>query len=136
MLQNTSEIRVRYQETDAMGIAYHGNYLTWFEIARINLLDTLGIPYRELEKQGYLLPVLEAQARYFLPSHFDERLQITCMIAEMPRVKIRIEYIVTREEKRLTNGYTLHAFMDRNGCAIKPPDCFISALKPHFMQSS
>lgn len=115
-----------------MGITYHGNYLTWFEIARIEMLDGLGIPYRELEAQGYMLPVLEAYARYHAPSRFDDRLSLSCSIAELPRVKIRIDYAITRDGKKLTTGHTQHAFMDRDGFAIKPPECFMSAIRDAF----
>lgn len=135
MITHRSQIRVRYQETDGMGIVYHGNYLTWFEVARIDMLDALGLPYRTLEDRGFRLPVLEANARYHAPARFDDRLEIFCSIQALPRVKIRIDYIVTRNDKKLTTGYTLHAFMDDSGFAIKPPDCFMDALRPHFQTS-
>ncbi|NBP90463.1 MAG: hypothetical protein EBU50_04445, partial [Opitutae bacterium] len=59
MLEASVETRVRFAETDAMGVTYHGNYLPWFEMARVAMLDKIGYPYRELEKDGFLLPVLE-----------------------------------------------------------------------------
>ena len=61
MLRVTTSIRVRYQETDKMGIAYHGNYFTWLEVARIHLLDSIGCPYKELEEDGYFLPVIRCE---------------------------------------------------------------------------
>lgn len=132
MIRTESQIRVRYQETDAMGIVYHGNYLTWFEIARIEMLDTLGIPYKSLEDQGFMLPVLEAHARYLAPARFDDRLTIACLIKDMPRLKIRIEYEVSCQDKLLTTGHTLHAFMDKDGYPIKPPESFMRVLKESF----
>lgn len=117
-----------------MGIAYHGNYFTWFEVARIEMLESLGLPYRELEADGYLLPVLEAHARYGTPARFDDLLTIDCSIAEMPRVKIRIDYIVRRGDTQLTTGHTLHAFMDRDGYALKPSERFLTTLREHWKQ--
>ena len=82
MIQATVETRVRFAETDAMGVTYHGNYLPWFEMARVALLDQLGTPYRELEKSGFLLPVLEAGLKYHRPSHFDDRVRITVQLLD------------------------------------------------------
>ena len=80
-----------------MGIVYHANYFTWFEIARIDLLDSVGCPYKALEKEGFLLPVLEINARYQAPAGFDDVLDVEATISEVPRVKIRIDYRVLRD---------------------------------------
>ena len=82
MLQATVETRVRFAETDAMGVTYHGNYLPWFEMARVALLDQLGTPYRQLEQEGFLLPVLETGLTYHRPSRFDDRVRITVTLAD------------------------------------------------------
>ena len=63
MVKDVTSIRVRYQETDKMGIAYHGNYFTWLEVARIHLLDSIDCPYSKLEKAGYFLPVISCSCR-------------------------------------------------------------------------
>ena len=63
-MKSAIEVKVRYQETDQMGVVYHGNYFTWFEIARVQLLEDLGFPYRELEKKGYFLPVLHCSCDF------------------------------------------------------------------------
>ena len=68
MLSASVDIRVRYKETDQMGVVYHANYFTWFEIARIELLDQMGCPYLDLEKKGYLLPVLTCSASFQSPA--------------------------------------------------------------------
>lgn len=132
MITATAEIRVRYAETDGMGIAYHGNYLPWFEVARCALLENIGLSYKGLEADGFLLPVLEAQLRYLSPARFDDRLSITARISELPRVRIQIEYEVRRDRQLLTTGHTVHAFMNRAGQAIKPPrvvqDTFAAAF--------
>jgi len=99
MPQATVETRVRFAETDAMGVTYHGNYLPWFEMARVALLDQLGCPYRELEKQGFLLPVLETGLTYHRPSYFDDRVRITVTLAEKPRARLHLTYKVERGDE-------------------------------------
>jgi acyl-CoA thioester hydrolase len=127
-----SEIRVRYQETDKMGVAYHGNYLTWFEFARVDMLDQLGIPYIKMEEQGFMLPVIEANARYLLPCYFDDRLKIETMIKKEPRVKIQVHYNIYRADEKVCQGHTVHAFIDQNRKICKPPEQFSDALKNLF----
>ncbi|MDR2981280.1 MAG: acyl-CoA thioesterase [Puniceicoccales bacterium] len=121
MITASSEIRVRYAETDAMGIAYHGNYLAWFEVARVALLDKLGLPYKALDDAGFLLPVLEVGIRYIASARFDDKLTITASMSEQPRVRIHIDYTIHLGDQLITTGHTLHAFMNRTGQAIKPP---------------
>ena len=87
MLSASVDIRVRYKETDKMGVVYHSNYFTWFEVARIELLDNLQCPYKELEKDGFLLPVLSCNASFHLPALFDDRLIVTVKIRDFPKNK-------------------------------------------------
>ena len=129
MLEHQCEIRVRYQETDAMGVVYHGNYFIWFEIARISMLDALGMPYRQLEAEGYLLPVLEIHAKFQKPCYFDDRVQVTCRIIEPPRLKIRIEYEVNKGGILCSTGCSQHVFTTPQGKAIKPPELFMDSLR-------
>jgi len=121
MISATVPIRVRYAETDGMGVAYHANYLAWFEVARTQLLEDLGVSYRRLEEDGYLLPVVEASLKYFAPSRYDDRLEVLARVAEPPRARIRIEYEVRRDGKLLVSGFTVHGFMNRDGMPLKPP---------------
>jgi acyl-CoA thioester hydrolase len=121
MITSSAEIRVRYSETDAMGVAYHANYLSWFEVARTEMLAQIGLPYKELEARGYLLPVLEAGLRYIASSRYDDRLIVTATMADLPRVRIRIDYAVHKDGQLITTGHTVHAFMNRDGQAVKPP---------------
>lgn len=129
MPQATVETRVRFAETDAMGVTYHGNYLPWFEMARVALLDQLGCPYRELEKQGFLLPVLEAGLTYHRPSHFDDRVQVTVSLTERPRARMRLTYKVERGGELLVEGFTVHAFVSRDFKAIRPPEALEAAIE-------
>lgn len=135
MITARCPIRVRYAETDAMGVAYHGNYFTWFEAARVHLLDEVGLPYREIESRGLMLPVLEAHAEFRKPARFDDRLEVEVTITEKPGVRLRIDYRVRRPgdgEDVLCEGYTRHAFMDRSGRAARPDRQFLDLMKRHF----
>jgi YbgC/YbaW family acyl-CoA thioester hydrolase len=133
MLFTSVEIRVRYSETDAMGITYHANYLSWFEVARTALFSEIGMSYKKLDDAGFLLPVLEAGMRYIAPSRYDDVLTVTASISEEPRVRIRVDYEVRLAGKVITTGHTVHAFMNRAGQAIRPPqevrDGFVKAFE-------
>ena len=128
MLKFSTEIRARYVETDRMNVVYHSHYFVWFEIARIELLTRLGLPYRDLEAQGLFIPVLEAQANYKNPAHFDDCLKVELRLSEPPRARFRFDYTVKRESKVLTTGHTVHAFMDASGKALRPPQNFLDCI--------
>jgi len=129
MISANVGIRVRYQETDQMKVVYHANYFTWFEAARIELLDQLGCPYRELEKNGYLLPVLHCEAKFKKPAHFDDRLTIKVLIKEPPTAKVKIDYQVFRGGDLLCSGNSTHAFIDKQGKLIRPPAAFLEKTR-------
>lgn len=131
-LSASLRIRVRYAETDQMAVAYHGNYLPWFEVARTQCLREHGLPYQQLEQEGFLLPVIEVQARYLKPARYDDELDVTATISERPGVRIRIDYEVRRNGELLATGQTLHVFIDRSGRAIRPPASFQDLIRRHF----
>jgi len=108
-------MRVRYAETDQMGVAYYGRYFEFFEQARAELLRSLGLPYAEIEKQGTLLPVIEAHARYLRSATYDELLEVESIIREQPAARIRIDYVVRKsgEKEPLVEGHTVHIFLNR-----------------------
>lgn len=122
------EIRVRYAETDKMGITYHANYFVWFEEARIHLLDDLGVKYTTLEAEGYFLPVVECQARFISPVLFDDVVRVVTTLEDSNRAKFRIDYVVWVGERKVTTGYTYHAFMDGDGRVVRPPTRFLDAV--------
>lgn len=132
MIESESQIRVRYAETDAMGIVHHRHFLTWFELARIEMMDNVGLPYRDLEKEGALMPVLEVHSKLLKPAYFDDRLTIKLWVNERPRVKLKVEYKVLRGEEILITGETLHAFINREGKPIRPPQSFMKVMEPYF----
>lgn len=129
MLSAETEVRVRYAETDAMGIVHHGSYIPWLEVGRIHLLDTLGLPYSEMEKQGYRLPVLRVSLQYRSPAHFDERVRVMAKLETLPAVRFQIHYLLQRGESLLADGFTEHAFVGSDGYPIRPPAHFRERIK-------
>jgi acyl-CoA thioester hydrolase len=119
-----STVRVRYAETDQMGIAWHGQYFAWFEVGRTDLLRSQGLTYRELEAQGLRLPVIEAQARYLKPALYDDVLEVRTRVTSLSGVRIGFAYEVHREGEKalLATGSTAHAAVDAKGRPQRLPE--------------
>ncbi len=132
MLESRTQITVRYAETDMMGIVYHGNYLPWFEVGRTTLLKECGLPYRELEAQGYRLPVIEVGVKYFKPALYDDSLTVITRLKERPTLRIRLEYEVRRGDELLVTGFTTHAFINQKGEPVRPPPDFATKMRAAF----
>lgn len=129
MIQSRAQVVVRYAETDMMGVVYHGNFLPWFEIGRTTLLKEMGLPYRQLEAEGYRLPVLEVGAKYIRPALYDDTITILTTLKERPLLRIRLDYEVKRDEELLATGFTVHAFVDREGKPVRPPASAVKIFK-------
>lgn len=111
-MTNISRFKVRYAETDQMGIVYYANYFVWMEIGRTNLLRDVGITYKELEKSGVILPVAKAFAKYVASSYYDDDISVHSTVTVLSGPRIRIDYKIYRAEDTLVcMGYTEHAFM-------------------------
>ncbi len=121
MIISRTQIVVRYAETDMMGVVYHGNFLPWLEVGRTTLLKEMGLPYRQLEADGYRLPVLEVAVKYHRPALYDDTVTIVTTLREKPLLRIRLEYEVKRGAELLATGHTAHAFVDREGKPVRPP---------------
>jgi acyl-CoA thioester hydrolase len=124
-------LRVRYADTDQMGIVYNGKYLEYFEVGRTELLRSLGFPYVECEKSGFRLPLVEAHCRYMQPAVYDDLIAIESRVQHFNSPRLRIEYSVTRDADGvlLCTGYTVHAFVNIvTGKPIRPPQHFLSAI--------
>jgi acyl-CoA thioester hydrolase len=122
MFQTTTKVRVRYAETDQMGYCYYGNYAQYYEVARVEGLRKLGIIYKDLEAQGYLLPVSDFKIKYISPAFYDEELLVKCTINEIPKVKIKFKYEIHNTNGDLLNfGSTTLVFVDRE--TKKPVNC-------------
>lgn len=123
MLTCKTPYRVIYGDTDNMGIAYYANYLRWFEIGRTELLRSWGLPYREIESRGILLPVAEAHCKYMTPARYDDMLNIEASLDPETKGGLKINYRVLGEDEKSIHatGYTRHAFMDHDGRVVRPP---------------
>jgi acyl-CoA thioester hydrolase len=132
MIENTIAFRVRYAETDQMGIAHHSNYLVWFELARVELMRSLGLSYADSEKAGYRMPVLEACIHYKRSVTFDQELKITASIFQKPRAKFKYEYKIFDDHELICKGYTIHGYMNLENKAVKPPKVFLDNINKYF----
>jgi acyl-CoA thioester hydrolase len=108
-------IRVRYAETDRMGLLHHANYLVYFEQGRTELLRAQGLAYRDLEDQGYLLVLTKAQVRYRSPARYDDLLTLRTILVRTTHVKIEHRYELLRDGELLAEGETTLACIDREG---------------------
>jgi acyl-CoA thioester hydrolase len=115
--QSTSLVRVRYAETDQMGVAYYANYLVWFEVGRTDWLRASGGSYRALEHDGLGLPVIEAQCIYKQPARYDDELEIRTRGRLVSPARLAFEYEIVRsgDSALVATGQTVHAAVDRHG---------------------
>lgn len=118
-----SNLTVRYSETDRMGYLYYGHYASYFEVARVNALKELGIRYRDLEDDGYLLPVRTFEVNYKRPAHYDDELEIRTTIREFDGVKILFEFETYRENDLLNTAKVELVFVNKSSLRpCKAPD--------------
>ena len=110
-----SRVRVRYKETDQMGIAHHANYIVWFEIGRTDLCRATGFPYTEIEKRGYILVVTEVACRFRIPYRYDDEVLIRTSVAEAASRSIRFSYelLSGNGEQLHATGFSAHLWLDR-----------------------
>ena len=118
------EYRVRYGDTDKLGISYYANYFVWFEAARTEYFRALGLPYTECEKKGYFLPVAEAGAKYIAPSTYDDLLKVRTSVAQIRKSSMRFEYQIFQKTSGVltATGFTVHVFVDRNLKPVRIPE--------------
>lgn len=116
------QYRVPYADTDQMGVVYYANYLIYFERLRTEILREGGFPYRQLEEEGVMLPVIEAQCFYKAPARYDDLLTLTGYVAEVKGPRIKIVCEVYCNGQLLTHGYTVHACINRDGRPIRVPE--------------
>ena len=128
--RTVSRVRVRYAETDQMGIVYYANYLVWFEVGRTDLLRLTGWSYREMEADGFALPVVEAHCNYRQSAKYDDELEIVTTGAIVSPVRVKFEYQVVRtaDGATLAGGHTVHASLDTTGKPRRLPDRIRSFL--------
>jgi acyl-CoA thioester hydrolase len=119
-----SVIRVRYAETDKMGVVYYANYFVWFEVARADLLRSLGWTYREMEHAGVALPVIEAHCDYHRPARYDEEMEVRAKGRMLSPVRMEFTYEVVRRDDQIVaaSGRSVHAALDAAGKPCRLPD--------------
>jgi acyl-CoA thioester hydrolase len=128
--RSISRVRVRYAETDKMGVVYYANYLVWFEVGRTDLLRDAGWSYRDMETDGYALPVIEAHCTYRAPAKYDDDLEVRTTGAMLSPVRVEFTYEIVRpmDNATLVTGTTVHATLDRAGRPCRLPDRVRSLL--------
>jgi acyl-CoA thioester hydrolase len=121
---STSTLRVRYAETDKMGVVYYANYFVWFEVARTDLLRSLGWSYREMEQAGISLPVIEAHCEYLRPARYDDELEIRTAGRMLSPIRMEFTYQVRllAATKDAASGRTVHAALDPDGRPCRLPE--------------
>jgi len=120
---SVSTLRVRYAETDKMGVVYYANYLVWFEVARADLLRSLGWSYREMELAGISLPVIEAHCEYRRPARYDDEMEVRTEGRMLSPVRMEFHYEVVRKHDQVVaaEGRTVHAALDASGKPCRLP---------------
>jgi acyl-CoA thioester hydrolase len=121
---SSSHVRVRYAETDQMGVAYYANYFVWFEVGRADLLRSLGWSYRDMEHGGVSLPVIEAHCQYHRSARYDDELEVRTEGRMLSPVRIEFVYQVVRREDQsvAASGRTVHAALDAAGKPCRLPE--------------
>ena len=121
--QSTSVVRVRYAETDKMGVVYYAHYFVWFEIGRTEWLRETGWTYRAMEEEGLGLPVIEAHCEYKNSAHYDDDLEIRTRARLVSAVRIGFDYEIVRrtDSQLIASGYTVHVTLDRSGRPVRLP---------------
>lgn len=125
------QVRVRYAETDQMGVVYHGNYAQYFEIGRVEWLRNQGLSYKWMEEHGIMLPVVSLTMDYKKPARYDDLLTVTTVLKKQSTVKIEFDYEIRNEQgELLTTGYSMLVFVDmKTGKPVLPPAYVLEQIK-------
>jgi acyl-CoA thioester hydrolase len=121
---STSRVRVRYAETDQMGVVYYANYLVWFEVGRTDWLRESGWTYRTMEGEGFSLPVIEAHCEYRAGARYDDELEVRTSGALLSPVRVRFDYDIVRarDGQTIATGHTVHATLGRDSRPCRLPE--------------
>jgi len=131
IIENTTQIRVRYADTDKMGIVYNGNYLAFFEVGRTELMRAKGMAYTEFEAGGFLLPLVESHVNYKAPAYYDDLLDISATLdVDAIYSTMQFNYSVYRNEIFIASGHTIHSFLKTETMRpVRPPKFFLEKLQ-------
>jgi acyl-CoA thioester hydrolase len=127
-IHSTTDIEVRYAETDQMGIVHHSNYVVWFELARTNFCALSGHHYADIERLGFRLVVTKVEARYVAPARYGDTVRIECWIDRQGSRGVRFAYAVLRGEERLATGATEHIWCNHDGKPCRAPEVLRQAF--------
>ena len=126
---HTTQMRVRYKDTDRMGVVYYGNYLTFFEVGRAEYMRAIGYPYAELEGKGSALAVIEASAKYHSNVGYDELITVRTCVTDIGKVRLRFDYeIYSGDNILLVTGYTVHACINDDRKPSRIPEVLAAAV--------
>jgi len=125
----TAEYLVCYGDTDQMGVVYYANYLRIFEFSRVIFMRASGLPYREVEAEGVLLPIAEAQVRYLKPARFEDVLLVDAALVKLGRASANFIYRVRRGDEVIATGRTRHGCIDRAGKVTRMPELLRARLE-------
>lgn len=128
MRVHETEIRVRYQETDNMGVVYYGNYFTWFEVARTEYFRSLGLVYRDLEARGFYIMVAGASCIYKSPAKYDDIVTVKSSIPEVKNSSMKFDYKLFVGGKLIATGDSVHVFTNKAGKPVRMPEDVRKAL--------
>lgn len=130
MISHSTSFRIRYGETDQMGVVYHGNYAQFFEMGRIDWLRSLGISYKSMEENNVMLPVISLQCNFKKSAEFDDEITVKTILKKTPAVKIEFDYEITNQNNELlTTGNTVLAFINmQTNKPMRCPDYILEKL--------
>ena len=132
MLKHKTEIRVRYADTDQMKYAYNGKYFEYFEVGRTEMMRDVNLTYKNIEANGFYMPVIETHVKYLSPAYYDEQLEIESKVEKLPLVKVHIDHTIKSKNRNaiIAEGYVELAFLDaKTGKPTRAPKFFIDAIK-------
>jgi acyl-CoA thioester hydrolase len=133
-----TRVRVRYAETDQMGVVYHANYLVWFEVGRVEFIRQMGLDYRSMEREeNAMIAVVEATARYKAPARYDDELIVRTTLAGVRGSIVRFRYAVVRatDEQLLCEGETVHLVVDRDMKRRDMPERYVEQFQTMLYRS-
>jgi len=138
MFVYTHFLRVRYAETDQMGVVYHGNYITYLEVARAEAIRSLGITYKEMELGGVAMPVVDVNIQYLKPAHYDEELRIVVTVKSFPDKRLCADYEIfnAQDQKLTTASVTLLYYDSRAKKVCRAPEFVLKALAGFFSENA
>ncbi len=136
MYTSQTKVRVRYNETDKMGIVYHGNYAQYYELGRTDALRQVGLSYKQFEDSGIMMPIINLQCTYIKPAHYDDLLTIKTIIKKLPSIRTTFNFEIFNETDTLINTgeVTLVNIDIKTNRPTRCPEILLEKMLPYFKQ--